>query len=139
MSWPARSVAPVEHFYEGLNGEGAMKGAQGDLLARRETLELVRAYYRLGRAPRQRLLDLAKTLQAALDPAGPANRYPSGVTGRARARRGRVSGTKGLAAWKQWQGDIALLDRLADAARAASLPLVSQWRCREKKQARSGL
>ncbi|MGY6531936.1 helix-turn-helix domain-containing protein [Glycocaulis sp.] len=64
--------APVEHFYEGLNGEGAMKGAQGDLLARRETLELVRAYYRLGRAPRQRLLDLAKTLQAALDPAGPA-------------------------------------------------------------------
>ncbi|MCC5980307.1 MAG: helix-turn-helix transcriptional regulator [Oceanicaulis sp.] len=64
--------APVEHFYEGLNGEGGMKGAQGDLLARRETLELVRAYYRLGRAPRQRLLDLAKTLQAALDPAGPA-------------------------------------------------------------------
>ncbi|KPP81247.1 MAG: XRE family transcriptional regulator [Oceanicaulis sp. HLUCCA04] len=60
--------APVEHFYEGLNGDGATRSVHTDLLSRRETMELVRAYYRLGRAPRQRLLDLAKTLQTALDP-----------------------------------------------------------------------
>ncbi len=59
--------APVEHFYEGLNGDGQGQDSQGDLLARRETLELVRAYYKLGRGPRQRLLELAKALQAALD------------------------------------------------------------------------
>lgn len=60
--------APVEHFYDGLNGDGGPRGMEGDLLSRRETMELVRAYYRLGRAPRQRLLDLAKALQSALDP-----------------------------------------------------------------------
>ena len=60
--------APVEHFYDGLKSDGASRDMQGDLLSRRETMELVRAYYRLGRAPRQRLLELAKTLQSALDP-----------------------------------------------------------------------
>lgn len=59
--------APVEHFYEGINGNGAAANAGGDLMSRRETVELVRAYYCLGRAPRQRLLELAKTLQTALD------------------------------------------------------------------------
>ncbi|HCY54374.1 MAG TPA: transcriptional regulator [Oceanicaulis sp.] len=61
--------APVEHFYDGLKTGGASGDLHGDLLSRRETMELVRAYYRLGRAPRQRLLELAKTLQSALDPA----------------------------------------------------------------------
>ncbi|MGY6662355.1 MAG: helix-turn-helix domain-containing protein [Glycocaulis sp.] len=60
--------APVEHFYDGLKSEGAGRDLQGDLLSRRETMELVSAYYQLGRAPRQRLLELAKTLQSALDP-----------------------------------------------------------------------
>lgn len=60
--------APVEHFYDGLKRHGEAPDLQADLLSRRETLELVRAYYQLGRAPRQRLLDLAKTLQSALDP-----------------------------------------------------------------------
>jgi hypothetical protein len=34
-----------------------------DLLQQPETLELVRAYYKLGERPRRRLLDLAKALQ----------------------------------------------------------------------------
>ena len=35
----------------------------GDILSQKETLELVRAYYRLGERPRRRLLDLAKALE----------------------------------------------------------------------------
>jgi transcriptional regulator with XRE-family HTH domain len=58
---------PVGYFYEGLaeagrreaNGEHA---EGGEVLARKETLDLVRAYYRLGERPRRRLLDLAKSL-----------------------------------------------------------------------------
>lgn len=60
--------APVSEFYEGLDGDAGEHALQGDILARRETIELVRAYYQLGHAPRQRLLDLAKALQSALDP-----------------------------------------------------------------------
>jgi hypothetical protein len=35
----------------------------GDILSQKETLELVRAYYRLSERPRRRLLDLAKALE----------------------------------------------------------------------------
>jgi transcriptional regulator with XRE-family HTH domain len=38
-------------------------GFEDDTLHRRETLELVRAYYRLSERPRRRLLDLAKALE----------------------------------------------------------------------------
>jgi transcriptional regulator with XRE-family HTH domain len=59
---------PVGYFYDGLTeaahrehcgseGEGG-----GEMLARKETLDLVRAYYQLGERPRRRLLDLAKSL-----------------------------------------------------------------------------
>jgi hypothetical protein len=34
-----------------------------DVLSQKETLELIRAYYKLGERPRRRLLDLAKSLQ----------------------------------------------------------------------------
>ena len=34
-----------------------------DVLSQKETLELIRAYYKLGDRPRRRLLDLAKALQ----------------------------------------------------------------------------
>ena len=34
-----------------------------DVLSQKETLELIRAYYKLGERPRRRLLDLAKALQ----------------------------------------------------------------------------
>jgi hypothetical protein len=34
---------------------------EADVLSQKETLELVRAYYRLGERPRKRLLELAKS------------------------------------------------------------------------------
>jgi hypothetical protein len=34
-----------------------------DVLSQKETLELIRVYYKLGERPRRRLLDLAKALQ----------------------------------------------------------------------------
>ena len=61
---------PVSYFYDGL-AEGARcetNGEQhegGEVLARKETLDLVRAYYQLGERPRRRLLDLAKSLHGA--------------------------------------------------------------------------
>ena len=61
---------PVGYFYDGLSdtaqrehalGEGPGE-AGGEMLARKETLDLIRAYYQLGERPRRRLLDLAKSL-----------------------------------------------------------------------------
>jgi transcriptional regulator with XRE-family HTH domain len=63
---------PVQYFYEGLaTPEAANDGAAplvddaiaADVFSQKETLELVRAYYRLGERPRRRLLDLAKALE----------------------------------------------------------------------------
>ena len=59
---------PISYFYEGLEAEAAGDAANDavkrseQVLARKETLDLVRAYYRLGERPRRRLLDLAKSL-----------------------------------------------------------------------------
>ncbi len=60
----------VQYFFEGLNeqlepGKPANDagGLESDVLSQKETLELVRAYYRLGERPRRRLLDLAKALE----------------------------------------------------------------------------
>ena len=59
---------PVGYFYDGLS-EAAQHGeataeAEGnvEMFARKETLDLFRAYYLLGERPRRRLLDLAKSL-----------------------------------------------------------------------------
>ena len=56
---------PVAYFYEGF-AEGRPRGGDGDdggeIFARKETRDLVRAYYQLGERPRRRLLDLAKSL-----------------------------------------------------------------------------
>ena len=59
---------PINYFYEGLEaevsteaGNEAVKRSE-QVLARKETLDLVRAYYKLGERPRRRLLDLAKSL-----------------------------------------------------------------------------
>jgi hypothetical protein len=41
--------------------------ASGEMLARKETLDLIRAYYQLGERPRRRLLDLAKSLNTELE------------------------------------------------------------------------
>jgi transcriptional regulator with XRE-family HTH domain len=55
---------PVGYFYDGLtaNPRGETTGENGEVLARKETMDLVRAYYQLGERPRRRLLDLAKSL-----------------------------------------------------------------------------
>jgi transcriptional regulator with XRE-family HTH domain len=62
---------PVGYFYDGLaegaRGETAEPAEGGEVLARKETLDLVRAYYRLGERPRRRLLDLAKSLRGAAE------------------------------------------------------------------------
>ena len=56
---------PVSFFFDGLNEEqesDASEALSPDLLADKETLELVRAYYSLDEVPRRRLLDLTKAL-----------------------------------------------------------------------------
>ena len=58
--------SPVSYFYDGLsesmeraeaNGAGA-----GEMFSRKETMDLIQAYYQLDERPRRRLLDLAKSL-----------------------------------------------------------------------------
>ena len=56
---------PVGYFYDGLSEvrrETADSAEGGEMFARKETLDLIRAYYLLGERPRRRLLDLAKSL-----------------------------------------------------------------------------
>ena len=56
---------PVGYFYDGLSTvrrEMAEPAESGEMFARKETQDLVRAYYLLGERPRRRLLDLAKSL-----------------------------------------------------------------------------
>lgn len=61
---------PVQYFYDGLaEHELERQGAADlnpDVLSQKETIDLIRAYYRLGEGPRRRLLDLAKSLNAEL-------------------------------------------------------------------------
>lgn len=93
---------PVSYFYDGLKMSGrredlaapaAEDQGPGEVMARKETLDLIRAYYQLGERPRRRLLDLAKSLNAspgvsppppgstdsarsATAPHGPSGRHP---------------------------------------------------------------
>ncbi|EJL32591.1 putative transcriptional regulator [Caulobacter sp. AP07] len=57
---------PVGYFYDGLSDQARQEAVGeaegGEMFARKETLDLVRAYYLLGERPRRRLLDLAKSL-----------------------------------------------------------------------------
>ena len=59
---------PVGYFYDGLSDadrrelQSESSGEGGEMFARKETLDLIRAYYQLGERPRRRLLDLAKSL-----------------------------------------------------------------------------
>ena len=64
--------SPVSYFYDGLEAaierrEAANQG--GEMFSRKETLDLIQAYYQLGERPRRRLLDLAKSLHAEGDAA----------------------------------------------------------------------
>jgi transcriptional regulator with XRE-family HTH domain len=58
---------PVGYFYDGLVDipcrEAISERAEGgEMMARTETQDLIRAYYQLEEKPRRRLLDLAKSL-----------------------------------------------------------------------------
>ena len=60
---------PVSYFYDGLAEAASRETANdersgGEVYSRKETLDLIQAYYQLGERPRRRLLDLAKSLNA---------------------------------------------------------------------------
>ncbi|MEM7269974.1 MAG: helix-turn-helix transcriptional regulator [Pseudomonadota bacterium] len=63
---------PISFFFEGLDGAETLAATaeaearpQGDLLADKEALELVRSYYAIPEAQRRRLFDLARVLSDA--------------------------------------------------------------------------
>ena len=65
---------PIGYFYDGLSDKAPERElvaerseASGEMLARKETMDLIRAYYQLGERPRRRLLDLAKSLNTDFD------------------------------------------------------------------------
>ena len=65
----------ISYFYDGLSDahlkrdrEPAGDSRNGEMLARKETQDLIRAYYQLGERPRRRLLDLAKSLNTDASP-----------------------------------------------------------------------
>lgn len=65
---------PVGYFYDGLSDAdrrdlAESPGEGGEVFGRKETLDLIRAYYQLGERPRRRLLDLAKSLNGETDAA----------------------------------------------------------------------
>jgi len=69
----------VQYFFDGLESDSLMGTAandaerlDADILSQKETLELVRAYYRLGERPRRRLLELAKALETEASDSGAA-------------------------------------------------------------------
>ncbi len=65
---------PVGYFFDGLSDEAAERPVDagqgpGEVLARKETQDLINAYYQLGERPRRKLLDLAKSLNGDSDAA----------------------------------------------------------------------
>jgi transcriptional regulator with XRE-family HTH domain len=73
--WQVAQVleVPVSYFFEGLgsarcesrpvNGDGQPR----EMFTRKETRDLIRAYYSLSERPRRRLLDLAKSLNGDVE------------------------------------------------------------------------
>ena len=62
----------VSYFFDGLSDPSDSRDpsdGNGEMFARKETLDLVRAYYQLGERPRRRLLDLARSLNGDFDAA----------------------------------------------------------------------
>jgi len=57
---------PVNYFYDGLSDDqtevAPVQNEGIEVFSRKETLDLIQAYYRLSERPRRRLLDLAKSL-----------------------------------------------------------------------------
>jgi Predicted transcriptional regulators len=61
--------APVSYFYEGLDGQPTEpRPDEAAVLTRKETQELLQAYYALGERPRRRLLELAKAMNLQTAP-----------------------------------------------------------------------
>ena len=58
--------SPVSYFYDGLaealENKSAPPSTGGEMFSRKETIDLIQAYYQLDEKPRRRLLDLAKSL-----------------------------------------------------------------------------
>ncbi len=66
---------PIQYFYEGLSelNDPIFNAPDPsiiapDVLSKKETMDLVRAYYSMGEGPRKHLLDLAKSLEANSKP-----------------------------------------------------------------------
>ena len=62
---------PISYFYEGLGAQrdGRVREGEGqrEVFTRKETRDLIRAYYSLSERPRRRLLDLAKSLNGDVE------------------------------------------------------------------------
>ncbi len=62
---------PVSYFYEGLGSHREARPREGEsqreMYTRKETRDLIRAYYSLSERPRRRLLDLAKSLNGDIE------------------------------------------------------------------------
>lgn len=62
-------TVPIQYFYEGLSVNDPFVESvnpniiAADVLSKKETMDLVRAYYSMGEGPRKHLLDLAKSLE----------------------------------------------------------------------------
>ncbi len=75
---------PVQHFYEGLSEHDPITGTPDtkvlapDILSKKETMDLVRAYYSMGETPRKHLLDLAKSLEASAKRVAAARQLTAG-------------------------------------------------------------
>ena len=65
---------PIQYFHEGLGSQDLQSGEADpnviapDVLSRKETMDLVRAYYAMDETPRKHLLDLAKSLEQTNKP-----------------------------------------------------------------------
>ena len=59
---------PVSYFYDGLaealEQQTTARPERSDMFSRKETMDLIQAYYQLDERPRRRRLDLAKSLHA---------------------------------------------------------------------------
>ncbi len=55
----------IAFFFEGLTEDQPAATSQGDILADKEALDLVRSYYAIPEAQRRRLFDLARVLSDA--------------------------------------------------------------------------
>ncbi len=64
---------PITYFYDGLSDDktevAAVQNEGIEVFSRKETLDLIQAYYRLSERPRRRLLDLTKSLHGEGDQA----------------------------------------------------------------------